>query len=391
MANTRSVKNPGIFASAALTTIPGSPTQGVAYRDPVDGAAAIGDGWPYATPVQSQDWNEIMYRVTSLLDLVDRKGVLGWFDAVVYSSFAVVFGSDGQLYMWLQANGPGTAAGARDPVSQPAYWQSFSSLYNPADPAASTTVAGRTRYATGPETAGLIVASAAVTPAGLASLLATTVSIGLSRFATAAETLAGGAGNVAVTPNALAQLTSTTARRGLIRSATPDETRHGGGTDIAVTPSSLFNGSNPDNVPNTIVRRDSGGNAWFNALVASYLFGVAQSADRLQTSGGNAPSYACRMWGVIDGTSGAFIAGLNVGGVQRVGQGNYIITMIAPSSNGAAIVPFAQTNGSHAPDTVCQAYPINNSQIQIRVYRQTGGGSTTPVDANRVHFHMYCD
>ena len=122
MSSTRDFKNPGIFADDASTTIPPTPIAGVAYRDAILGADATPDGWKYGTRVDSKDWNQIMFLITSVLDMLDRKGILGWSNQVDYTEPGYVMGSDGNTYRWVQESGPSSLAGFRDPVTEPAYW-----------------------------------------------------------------------------------------------------------------------------------------------------------------------------------------------------------------------------------------------------------------------------
>jgi hypothetical protein len=141
MASTRDVISPGIFAEDASTTIPPSPIQGVSYRDPVAGPASAPDGWPFFEKVNSAEFNQLLFQYSSLLDILDKQGVLGWSDLRDYEAAALVYGSDGLLYLWLQDSGPGTVAGFKDPVSEPDYWQQFAS-----HGAVSFTVAGVTEW-----------------------------------------------------------------------------------------------------------------------------------------------------------------------------------------------------------------------------------------------------
>ena len=126
MSSTRSIISPPPFASTALTVIPPTPVAGVTYRDETAGPASSPDGWPYAERVNSAEWNQIMYQLSSLVSIMDHKGVLGWSDLVDYSEASVQFGSDGILYAWLQASGP-SLGGAKDPVSNPTYWKNLRS------------------------------------------------------------------------------------------------------------------------------------------------------------------------------------------------------------------------------------------------------------------------
>lgn len=124
MSSTRSIISPPPFASNALTTIPPTPVAGVSYRDPVAGPASSPDGWPYAERVNSAEFNQIMYQASSLISIIDKKGVLGWTNLVDYSEACVVFGSDGLLYEWLLASGPNIPAGVKDPAlgANPTFW-----------------------------------------------------------------------------------------------------------------------------------------------------------------------------------------------------------------------------------------------------------------------------
>lgn len=129
MSSTRSVKSPGPWAADASTTIPGSPLSGVPYRRTSVVTADAREGWPFDTLVDSAKFNELMYRYTTLMDIMDRQGVLGWSDQVDYAVPAIAFGSDGVLYRALLASGPTTTA--RDPISNPTYWQSMSAEVQP--------------------------------------------------------------------------------------------------------------------------------------------------------------------------------------------------------------------------------------------------------------------
>lgn len=122
MSSTRSIIASPPFAANALTVIPPTPVAGVSYRDPAAGPASSPDGWPYAERVNSAEFNQIMYQSTSLLSILDKKGVLGWANLVDYTEAAITLGSDGTLYEWLQASGPANG-GAKDPVSQPTFWR----------------------------------------------------------------------------------------------------------------------------------------------------------------------------------------------------------------------------------------------------------------------------
>lgn len=122
MSSTRSVKSPGVWGADASTSIPASPLAGVSYRNTGITSGQTRGGWPFDTLVDSAKFNEMLYRYTSLLDVLDRQGVLGWSDQVDYAVPALAWGSDGAMYRCLLASGPSSTV--RDPVSAPAgYWE----------------------------------------------------------------------------------------------------------------------------------------------------------------------------------------------------------------------------------------------------------------------------
>ena len=140
MANVARPLSPGIFAGDAQTTIPANPVPGVSYRDPEEGIAAIRQGWPFQRLVNSAEFNEVMYRITSLLEEVSRNSILAWSDKVDYQAAgpaqtpSTVAATDGHLYVALKPSGP-NVGGAFDPAngSHPAYWSQFSGLAAGAD------------------------------------------------------------------------------------------------------------------------------------------------------------------------------------------------------------------------------------------------------------------
>ena len=140
MASVARPLSPGIFAGDAQTTIPNNPVPGVSYRDPEEGTASIAQGWPFQRLVNSAEFNEVMYRITSLLEVVSRDSVLAWSDKVDYHAAgpaqapSTVAATDGHLYVALQSSGP-NMGGAFDPAKgvSPAYWSQFSGLAAGAD------------------------------------------------------------------------------------------------------------------------------------------------------------------------------------------------------------------------------------------------------------------
>lgn len=145
MSSTRSIISPPPFAENALTVIPPTPVAGVSYRDETAGPASSPDGWPYAERVNSAEFNQILFQLTTLLGIMDKQGVLGWSSAVDYVVPAFTIGSNGLFYFALLASGP-AGSGAKDPISEPTYWRLVVSP-------ASTTLAGVSELATNAEMA----------------------------------------------------------------------------------------------------------------------------------------------------------------------------------------------------------------------------------------------
>lgn len=147
MANADRPLSPGVFAADAQITVPANPVPGVSYRDPVSGISTIGLGWPFQRLVNSAEFNEVMYRITSLLELVNATAGLAWSEHVDYQgpgaaqAPSFVASTNGNLYVALQASGP-NSGGPRDPASgNSAYWSQFSGLAAGADVGDVKTVA----------------------------------------------------------------------------------------------------------------------------------------------------------------------------------------------------------------------------------------------------------
>lgn len=125
MTSTRDFKAPGQFAADATTTIPGSPTLGVAYRDTSTTEQDSEDGWAYGTRVDSATFNQILWQLSGLMRILDNQGVLGWSDQVDYVVGAITIGSDGLPYRAIAVSGPGSTV--RDPVvgSSSVAWERY--------------------------------------------------------------------------------------------------------------------------------------------------------------------------------------------------------------------------------------------------------------------------
>lgn len=107
-----------IFGSSANTTIPASPNVGTPYRNTNLNKTTTGNGWPFATVVDSADFNELMYRITSVLDAIEVQGILFWTSATDYVEGSIVrrtVGTTEKFFEALQASGPNSGNGSQDP------------------------------------------------------------------------------------------------------------------------------------------------------------------------------------------------------------------------------------------------------------------------------------
>ena len=113
-----------VFASGALTEIPIPPIAGTPYRKPFASDGEINPGWKYRDIVDSAAFNEVMYRTTSLVNQLEKDGVLIWSNKTNYPEKGIAKGpTDGKLYQAVQASGPGTPAGFKDcEVVDSDYW-----------------------------------------------------------------------------------------------------------------------------------------------------------------------------------------------------------------------------------------------------------------------------
>lgn len=111
-----------VFASDAETVVPISPAVGIPYRNPNLTSGKAGQGWPFSTVVDSADFNELMFRVTGLMDFVEKTGGIIWSPLTDYPVGAFV--RDEQLIFWeaTQASGPNNG-GSQNPYIGSQYWK----------------------------------------------------------------------------------------------------------------------------------------------------------------------------------------------------------------------------------------------------------------------------
>ena len=108
----------GIWADGAPVPPTGTtPSAGTTYADPTLDLAGIEAGWPYSSVVDSASFNEMMRRITTLLNMLEEQGLLTFCAATTYSKGAKVLGSDGNMYHSIADTNLN-----HDPVSSPTYW-----------------------------------------------------------------------------------------------------------------------------------------------------------------------------------------------------------------------------------------------------------------------------
>lgn len=114
MSEVRTFNQNTVWASNAKTTIPATPTQGVAYRNTDD--STHDDGYKYLSKAPSDLTNQVLFNLTSALTQLQIHGTLGWNASTAYLAGSICYGSDNKPYVASQASTK------KDPVSQPTYW-----------------------------------------------------------------------------------------------------------------------------------------------------------------------------------------------------------------------------------------------------------------------------
>ena len=107
------------WARTGQTTIPNPPLDGVTYRNEALDATKIVAGWPFNRIVTSEDHNQYMYLISSLLAQLEQVGILVWCATTSYLTGALAMGSNSQIYVALQGSLN------QDPVSSSGYWVLF--------------------------------------------------------------------------------------------------------------------------------------------------------------------------------------------------------------------------------------------------------------------------
>lgn len=94
----------GIWADNANTTIPSPPVAGLAYRNTSLDNSKFAEGQAYKSIGDSALWNQYLWKLGGLMDLLEQYGVLPWSPSITYPPGAVVLGPDGNLYFANNSN-----------------------------------------------------------------------------------------------------------------------------------------------------------------------------------------------------------------------------------------------------------------------------------------------
>jgi len=118
MAN-RTITMPAVWANGAPDVPGGGAVTGTTYANSVIDAPTIEAGWPFATIDDSSTMNEVMQRITSLLSQNEKYGILPWCSLTAYEVGALASGSNGTIYIAIDANT------GYDPISSTVHWRIY--------------------------------------------------------------------------------------------------------------------------------------------------------------------------------------------------------------------------------------------------------------------------
>jgi hypothetical protein len=161
MAN-RIYKGPPVYGSAASTDA-SSPNTGVNYRNDTLTNASITAGLRgFNTNASSSNENEYLFRLSTLVDLIEKTGILGWNAETVYVAGSVVVADDKKIYQAVQGSTD------VDPTTDPGTtWVDYITANTSSVSDASESVKGIIEIATNAEAAAAADDTKAITPAKL--------------------------------------------------------------------------------------------------------------------------------------------------------------------------------------------------------------------------------
>jgi len=98
---------------------PAVPVTGVTYATSTLSQTVVETGWPYNQIANGADFNEVMRRITSLIENIEKYGVLTWCPTITYQTGAMVIASNDIAYRAVQSNLN------QDPISDTTgtYWE----------------------------------------------------------------------------------------------------------------------------------------------------------------------------------------------------------------------------------------------------------------------------
>lgn len=126
MAN-RTVTTPGIWANGA-PDVPTTPATGVTYKNSAITESEIENAWAFGNTADSSRINELLYRLSVLMRLLEQNGSLPYCTTTTYSKGGVCLGSDGTMYESIADSNYG-----HDPVADAThvYWLEHARDKNP--------------------------------------------------------------------------------------------------------------------------------------------------------------------------------------------------------------------------------------------------------------------
>lgn len=113
-----------IWASAAHTTIPTTPIAGEPYRNTAFSVADAANGWKYYRIVNSADFNQFDYLMSTVLNEVEQQGLLKWSNLTDYPVGGLARDpDDGYVYEAIIASGPNSGGTRQPSLNIGTYWK----------------------------------------------------------------------------------------------------------------------------------------------------------------------------------------------------------------------------------------------------------------------------
>jgi len=116
--STRTAVLGGIWADGAEDP-PESPIAGTTYADSALSQATIEAAWPYKIIADGSDFNEYLRRMSTLIDLCEKWGIMPWSGLTLYGVGALCLAIDGGIYQCEVAHSN------KNPTSTTGYWKNI--------------------------------------------------------------------------------------------------------------------------------------------------------------------------------------------------------------------------------------------------------------------------